>query len=351
MNTKNRINGKIISIIIPVYNTEEYLRQCLTSVIKQEYGNIEVVVIDDGSTDGSGAICDEFSDMDDRVKVIHTVNNGVSSARNLGLKSTTGEYVVFIDSDDWVDPGYIMGLYIAVEKSAADFVISGRSIYQNGHIGKIMRIEDFLPDISESKDIRSALIMHFMGRYNLGSNAAKIYKRNIILNRAITFNESLHINEDIVFNIEYLFNINKAFVLDSAGYYYRKREGSATASYDENFGNRINLVAAEKRRLALKFKFMNVECRTAVNHWFIRELFCYYFRTLRDDSYTDFRKRFKRTTKLINLLNSSLEEDSNRFYGLTGRFRAFVFFMNNFKCINRLFTYGYHIKSMHGEHK
>ena len=95
-------DNALISVIVPVYNVENYLYKCISSIITQSYGNFELILIDDGSIDKSGEICDSFSEKDNRIKVIHKVNEGVSSARNYGLKQARGEYICFVDSDDYV---------------------------------------------------------------------------------------------------------------------------------------------------------------------------------------------------------------------------------------------------------
>lgn len=92
----------MISIIVPVYNVEPYLRKCLDSILDQTYRDLEILIIDDGSTDGSGAICDEYAGKDDRIKVFHTENKGLSAARNLGLDNATADWIGFVDSDDWI---------------------------------------------------------------------------------------------------------------------------------------------------------------------------------------------------------------------------------------------------------
>lgn len=115
----------LISVIIPVYNVEEYLSRCLDSVIKQTYTNLEIIVVDDGATDNSGKICDEYREKDKRIKVIHKLNGGLSDARNVGLDTATGEYISFIDSDDWVSNDYIEYLYLLLVKNECDVSVCG----------------------------------------------------------------------------------------------------------------------------------------------------------------------------------------------------------------------------------
>ncbi len=123
----------LVSIVIPVYNVVSYLAQCLESVIHQNYHNIEIVVIDDGSTDGSGLICDQFARCDDRIRVVHTDNMGLSSARNCGLRVCRGSYLLFVDSDDWIEPDTVETLMKCAKKYSADIVAAN---YYKEYVGK-----------------------------------------------------------------------------------------------------------------------------------------------------------------------------------------------------------------------
>ncbi len=123
----------MISIIIPIYKVEEYIEKCIESVINQTYTNIEIILIDDGSPDNCGAICDKYAENDNRIKVIHKVNGGLSDARNAGMKIASGDYFVFIDSDDWVDKDYCEFLYNKQKEYDADIVVTPlRSVTQDG---------------------------------------------------------------------------------------------------------------------------------------------------------------------------------------------------------------------------
>lgn len=125
----------MISVIVPVYNVEPYLRKCLDSVIDQTYRDIEILVIDDGSTDGCGRICDEYAERDERVKVFHTENRGLSCARNLGLDEAQGEWIGFVDSDDWIEPDMYECLLSRALETGADVVECG---YYNEHKNEII---------------------------------------------------------------------------------------------------------------------------------------------------------------------------------------------------------------------
>ena len=118
----NRINDALISVVIPVYNVEKYLSQCLESVINQNYRKLEILVVDDGSTDKSGSICDEYAEKDNRITVFHTTNHGLSAARNYALNRATGEYIAFLDSDDWLEADAYQFLCTEAQSTGADIV-------------------------------------------------------------------------------------------------------------------------------------------------------------------------------------------------------------------------------------
>lgn len=127
----------LITVILPVYNVSQYLHRCIKSVISQTYKNIEIILVDDGSTDNSGSICDEYKDIDHRIKVIHKVNGGLSDARNAGIEIATGEYLTFIDSDDYIDEDYVKYLYGLVKEGQTLMSICSHTVvYDNGTVLK-----------------------------------------------------------------------------------------------------------------------------------------------------------------------------------------------------------------------
>ena len=114
----------LVFVVIPVYNVSRYLQQCLDSVVSQTYRNLEIIIVDDGSTDGSGRICDRYEKRDERSHVIHSANRGLSSARNLGLDKIRGSYILFVNSDDWIEPHTVDTLIRAAMQTGADIVIA-----------------------------------------------------------------------------------------------------------------------------------------------------------------------------------------------------------------------------------
>ena len=129
-----------VSVIIPVYNVESYLRKCVDSIIGQTLINIEIILVDDGSTDRSGSICDEYRRQDGRIQVIHKANGGLSSARNVGIDAASAPYIMFLDSDDWAEPGFCEIPYDAAVDTNSDLVIFQTCYVKDGKQVEFMRI-------------------------------------------------------------------------------------------------------------------------------------------------------------------------------------------------------------------
>ena len=206
-----------ISVIIPVYNVENYLEKCINSIINQTYKDLEIILVDDGSTDSSGKICDDYSKKDDRIIVIHKNNNGVSSARNDGLRKATGDYVVFPDSDDYIDSNMYKDM-LEQFKDTIDLVCCGYYINDSKKNDK-----------KHEKIINNKLSMEYLmgDDYYKGYVWNKMYKMQIIKKINLFFNENITICEDLLFNTIYINNIRKSVFLDKQYYYYLIRSSSA----------------------------------------------------------------------------------------------------------------------------
>ena len=203
-----------VSIIVPVYNTERFLNKCVDSILKQTYSDWELILVDDGSKDNSGKICDEYVKADKRIKVVHKLNGGVSSARNLGLSMAQGKYVSFIDADDWVEPAYLEDFQL--DEIESDFYISGASydVYDKVY-SQLGYKQKFCNDINNKKN-------QFIEQ-QLDENGypwGKLYKLNIIRNNNLIFNSSLSMNEDHIFVLQYYCIINNLYIAPSSKYHY-----------------------------------------------------------------------------------------------------------------------------------
>lgn len=171
------MNNDLISIIIPVYNVEEFIKRCIDSVLKQTYKNFELILVDDGSNDKSGIICDHYKKNDSRIKVIHKENGGLSDARNVGIDVCVGKFITFIDSDDYVEPEYIETLYKAILKENSEISIcSYQSIYENGTILK--QNENYNKVLTAKQTLEEML---YQTNFNV-SAWAKMYKKTLFDN-------------------------------------------------------------------------------------------------------------------------------------------------------------------------
>lgn len=212
-----------ISVIIPVYNAEKYLRKCLESLLNQSFKHFEVIIVDDGAKDGSSFICDEYAEKDVRFNVYHIKNGGVSNARNYGINKAKGTYITFIDSDDFVSVDFLENL-IKVTRNNTDFVLSGISYFGGDYSdSKTEKLTDREYDIGTNfQDCYSVITMP-----TITSPCCKLYKREIIVKHKLSFNNNLTYGEDRDFNIRFLPNINTVCSCSYIGYHYRR--GIATS--------------------------------------------------------------------------------------------------------------------------
>ena len=205
-----------ISIIVPIYNVERYIRECLDSIIRQTFSDWECLLIDDGSPDNSGAVCDEYAKIDGRFRVFHKPNGGVSSARNYGIEKAQGEWVTFIDSDDFISPTFLEGLYKPImQDEQLDFVHGGCTNWNDGkNAGINQQYKDYV-----GKDPVKVFIEY------RGLIVSKLFRLDIINHRncgsPLRFDERMRIAEDMVFTTEYLLKTQKYALVSEVGYYYR----------------------------------------------------------------------------------------------------------------------------------
>lgn len=215
----------LYSIIIPVYNVENVLERCIESVLSQTVGDFELLLVDDGSTDSSGMICDEFADQDNRIKVFHKQNGGVSSARNVGLDHASGEYVVFVDSDDYIEEDYLERFS---HFDDTDIIITGYIIeHENNFVQENKR---FTPELIDKKSFSNAFVNGFFNYV-----WAKAIKRDVVLNSNAKFDEVLDISEDTVFVIDLLPQTQSVMVLDNCGYHYVKYPHVTLTNFESKY--------------------------------------------------------------------------------------------------------------------
>ncbi len=219
----------MFSIVVPVYNVEPFLRQCLDSLICQTYDDKEIIIVDDGSTDGCAEICDEFASAYDGVSVIHQNNQGLSAARNAGMANARGEWIVFADSDDWVEPDFLELLQAHILASKTDLC----------HVSYDV-VNELGDDINEKNTENNDLIYSFPNEkqrfdfyFEIMMQTVRVwgsaYRRNIIEEYGLQFVDTEKVySEDLLFNFQYILHARSVVYAKDVLYYYRKREGSLT---------------------------------------------------------------------------------------------------------------------------
>ena len=225
------MHNSLISIIVPVYKVEKYLNRCIDSIINQTYKNLEIILVDDGSPDNCGEICDEYAEKDNRVKVIHKKNGGVSSARNTGIDSATGEYIMFVDSDDYIEKDGLQ--YLFEEYAEVDILIAGWKMLFNGQFNKYI-VESKVCDRDMFVD--EYIRIFRSGNLILSTPWSKLYKRKIFVDNNLRFDEKNSISEDAKFNVEFFSFADNVKFFDVVLYVYnRDNSESATCKFYENY--------------------------------------------------------------------------------------------------------------------
>ncbi len=219
-----------VTVIIPVYNSESHLRRCIKSILAQTHGDFELILVNDGSTDNSGTVCDEYANSDGRIKVIHQENAGASSARNVGINLSQGEWIVFVDADDEVTPLYLESLLSGKMSSGCpSLVMQGLTkIYPDGH-------QDLL-DLGTSVAEKKEMVRLFSEQpiYEFGFTVGKLYNRSILKNNHIYFDTSLHYAEDMIFMLQYLMYIDAVVFIPGSNYLYHVNTSSLSQRYNSH---------------------------------------------------------------------------------------------------------------------
>lgn len=272
-------NQDLVSVIIPVYNVETYLPQCLNSIKRQVYTNLEIIIVDDGSTDGSGVIIEDFAKEDDRAKVFHQENKGVSAARNKGLENATGKWIAFVDGDDWVERDYIDRLVDAAELHNTKFAYCSSS-RETGDRGKI----SILPVKTGKHKMEEVFESIF---FSNDGNGAGIYQglfdRQIIVDNMIKFDQNLRRYEEWIFYSLYIPQIDEVAVINHPLYHFNQSPASIRHKYrvyTENramdaeylfgsFENNMELYAVDPKlyQKGLMLKYVEIIIKFATNIW------------------------------------------------------------------------------------
>lgn len=271
-----------VSVIVPVYNSVKYLKQCLDSILSQTYRNIEIILVDDGSSDGSSEICDRYKELDNRIIVIHNENHGVSYSRNCGIDKSSGKYIVFVDSDDSIASVYIATLLSANDNS--DLVMCNINyIYENQN--KIER-----PQIMEKKLVGNFFTDYYILRPLLSYPVLKLYKSDIIKKKEIRFPEKISCGEDQIFNFKYFNFVTKYKFVNLFLYNYYKRNNQSLGQIrsKKTFQDIVKKIFLEKNFLNER----SVPNKEKIISDFVINVMWWYIRDSQNN-YTAFKRRVK----------------------------------------------------------
>ena len=255
---------RLVSVIIPIYNCENNLDRCINSVLNQTYKNIELILVNDGSIDSSGDICDFYSKKDKRIKVIHQKNQGVSIARNNGVNIAKGYYIQFVDADDYIDKNDMIEKLTMAMEEGVDLVICGyKWVNEKKHSNKVIKK---IP--AEATYDERDFLLNFGELYNdviISSPWNKLYLRKIIQKHNILFPENINIGEDLLFNLQYMYYCNKVKIIKDLLYNYMRRDSKSLTSKLKRIFLKIKKCSIKKLRNFLLLK----NCYTDANEFFI----------------------------------------------------------------------------------
>lgn len=248
----------LISVIIPVYNNEKYVQKCLESICANSYEKLEIIIVDDGSTDKSGQICDALAQKDFRIKVYHQENTGVSQSRNFGMSVAHGNYLAFIDSDDYIELDYFEKLIILMKQDTCDLVVGSIAHICNGKVF-CNSLEDVDVNLINPSILDKKAFYELNKRFLLYGPVNKLYRHDLIIEKQIKFPIDTSYGEDLIFNFDYLLHCKNIVCREQPIYYYNHNNvGSLSHKYRENmFENGIRLNSKIKSFCEKRYFFTN----------------------------------------------------------------------------------------------
>lgn len=247
-----------VSIIIPVYNSEKYINKCIDSILNQTYSNLEIILVNDGSSDRSAEICYNYSINYKNIYLYNKKNGGTSEAKNLGIDKATGKFLLFIDSDDYIDNKYVENLIDAADLNNVDLVVAGYKVDYENQNYSIDITSRFNKIYNGYEEIREGILdLELSEILNVG--VCKVYKNDIIKKFNLKFDVSLDTGEDLVFNCQYLKYIKNMKIIPNTEYHYVRRDTTSLVNkYKNNLLDMVNKCNTNRAEL-YKFYKMNDE--------------------------------------------------------------------------------------------
>lgn len=311
----------MLSVVIPAYNCEKYIERCIKSVLKQTYKNIEIIVIDDGSTDRTEEICNRLVLENKNIVYKRVVNGGCSAARNLGIKMANGKYIAFLDSDDWLDVKMYEKMMKKIEEKDADIVICGYK--KIGEKGNLLNIVEG-PNLQEKKDFLDTKMEWFSAPWN------KIYSREMIDKYRIKFLVGTSIGEDMLFNFLAFYLAKKIVGVEEPLYNYYMNMGSIS----NNYKNRLDIyIILENLLRFLKKRGDYEEYKEKLIECFLYHGIRYPFdvlQDLKDKKNEDWKVLYEKIKKRIKRFDELQTKETRKYYGYRV-FRLKMMFLKKYK--------------------
>lgn len=269
----------LISVIVPIYNIAPYIKECVTSITNQKYRNLEIILVDDGSSDDCPTICDNLAKLDRRIKVIHKVNGGLVSARKTGVKAATGEYVAYVDGDDWIDADLFCKAIILAEKYEPD-IITYPGYYKEYGDGRTIGIHyDIEPGYYKNGEMEEKVFSHFICTDEFHSTKIALtvwsymFKRELILQNQMQVNDSIRIGEDVDCVFRCLLDGKTMAITSKIGYHYRQRDGSMLHTFSNQEREYLRIFYQDMKRM--------IETKGSSNALLMKKLnYCIYYTLL-----------------------------------------------------------------------
>jgi glycosyltransferase EpsJ len=313
-----------ISAIVPIFNAEKWLRPCLKSILNQPFQNIELLLVNDGSTDLSGTICEEFAIADDRIKVIHKPNGGTSSAKNAGLRAARGKYIAFLDADDEIDPLFFVKLYATAEEQACEVLIGGYAIIPtNQNVSPCFRLHT----VMNGKDlILSAASVH--SNNDLCFSWRCLFLRTSLETNKIQFNEGLTVGEDTIFHLEALLIANRVYAIPDPLYIHNtinNLNSLIRSPYKQYLEDSLVLQYQLRRSISEKFGLL------AHDHY-RKDMASYHIQTILAMLINNFRNSPVPAEKkdVARILNLKMMTDSTKELGFlhkSGNMKSYLYYL------------------------
>ena len=274
----------MISIIVPIYKAEQYIHRCIDSILSQNYTDFELLLIDDGSPDGCGAICDEYAAKDSRVRVFHKENGGVSSARNLGLDNAQGEWITFVDIDDYLHPEFLASLHA---QNDADMVVGSFQL-----VGSDEKWDVLLEDRIYDREKLEGDIFNLLIKVNFQTPWGKLYKHSLLNAHHLRFDEKMIANEDFLFVLNYLLYVQSLRTSEASGYYYERGNVDGLSQNFRHFYPYFYGMETFKRITDVMVQYFGNSVRPiyyiVVRAFCIRQ--CYYLYYAKESIFSKFKK-------------------------------------------------------------